>query len=390
MRARSIGVGPLALCVSLSACGSSPAASGTNSRGGSSGDEAGAGSFGGSSNNPDGEASNNPDGGNGAAGSGTDAGVAGGGEASTGGSEAGSPTSTTRLVGYLPNYNGSYADWAKKLDFAKMTHLNLAFADPPTCKGGCTASSDMTFSTGDDQDIPAIVKAAHAAGVKVLASIGGGGGDQNIIQFYKAGLSTQLIASLDSYVKTNDLDGVDLDIEDPSNMSTPYDTFVDKLVSNFHPEGKLVTAAIAQWIEQSLSASDQTAFDSTIAKFDFCNVMVYSSLNAATSGMNYYSQKGLPNSQITLGVPFFGSATDGSGNETDEPSYGQILGAYSTAWQTDEVSGGSLDNGEMITYVRRGEHGEGDDARQAVRRHHDLGSHRGCTRAAFAPHDHSG
>jgi len=59
-----------------------------------------------------------------------------------------------KLVGYLPDYDGSYADFAKSLDFTKMTHLYLAFGVPPACNGNCTADSDMTFSLGQtDTDI---------------------------------------------------------------------------------------------------------------------------------------------------------------------------------------------------------------------------------------------
>ena len=59
-----------------------------------------------------------------------------------------------KLVGYLPDYDGSYADFAKSLDFSKMTHLYLAFGLPPFCNGICTTDSDMTFSLGQtDADI---------------------------------------------------------------------------------------------------------------------------------------------------------------------------------------------------------------------------------------------
>jgi hypothetical protein len=97
----------------------------------------------------------------------------------------------------------------------------------------------MTFSLHgqSDADIDALVAAAHSAGVKVLVSIGGGGGDQRIIQFYNVGLSAPLVASLDKFVSAHQLDGVDLDIEDPSNMGAPFATLVSTLTSTFHPEG---------------------------------------------------------------------------------------------------------------------------------------------------------
>jgi chitinase len=251
-------------------------------------------------------------------------------------------TASTRLVGYLPNYNGSYSTYANTLNFSKMTHLNLAFGNPPTCNGTCTASSDMTFSLGQsDADIAAVVNAAHAASVKVILSIGGGGGDQQILQFYNAGLSTQLVNSLANYLTAHNLDGVDVDIEDPNNMGNPYATFVNALVTTLRPQGKIISAAVAQYLQDSMP-------DSALHQFDFVNVMVYSNYSDAQTALQYYStQKSVPKNQITLGVPFFGQSGDGN----TEEEYNTILAAYPNAWQSDSVSGGSLDGGITLYYV---------------------------------------
>ena len=83
----------------------------------------------------------------------------------------------------------------KSLDFNRMTHLNLAFVNPPLCAGSCTVASDLTLAANrslTDDALKAIVGAAHANGTKVLISIGGAGGDRNIMQFYNAGLSAEL------------------------------------------------------------------------------------------------------------------------------------------------------------------------------------------------------
>jgi GH18 family chitinase len=247
-----------------------------------------------------------------------------------------------KLVGYLPDYDGSYADFAKTLNFTKMTHLYLAFGLPPWCNGKCTAKSDMNFSLGQsDADIATLVNAAHAAGVKVILSIGGGGGDQQILQFYNAGLSTQLVDSLDKYVTAHNIDGVDLDIEDPGNMGAPFATFVDALIAKFHPENRIVTAAVAEYLQDSMP-------DSALHKFDFINVMNYSNLTDAQSAMQYYAeQKGVPKDEITLGVPFFAQSADGWIEET----YSTVLAAYPDAWKSDQVSGGSLDKGATLYYV---------------------------------------
>ena len=248
----------------------------------------------------------------------------------------------TKLVGYLPDYDGSYADFAKTIDFSKMTHLYLAFGVPPVCNGTCTVSSDMQFSLGQtDEDIRTLVDTAHRKGVKVILSIGGGGGDQQILQFYNAGLSKPLVKSLNQYIHQHNLDGVDLDIEDPNNMGIPYETFTRTLIETFHPQGKIVTAAVAEYLQDSMP-------DRALHMFDFINVMNYSNYSDATDAMNYYHEmKSVPKDQMTLGVPFFGQSADGNTEET----YSTILAAYPDAWQTDVVSGGALDGGIALYYV---------------------------------------
>ena len=259
-----------------------------------------------------------------------------------------------RLVEYFFLDKGKhYADYAKQVNFGKMTHLNLAFGDPPKCNGVCTASSDMTFSIEgqSDTDIATIVAAAHAAGVKVILSIGGGGGDQRIIQFYNAGLSSELVNSLDTFVAAHGFDGIDLDIEDPSNMGAPFGTFVNALMAKFHPEGKIVTAAVAKYLQSSMP-------DASLHQFDFINVMTYSSYDEALTSLQFYSaDEKIARDKIVLGVPFFGSTAD----DSKEESYQAILAAYPNAWKVDLVGGGTLDDGQAFRYA-----GEATMARETL------------------------
>ena len=268
--------------------------------------------------------------------------------------QAFSPNPAPRLVEYFFADKGKhYAAYVKQINFTKMTHLNLAFGVPPKCNGVCTASSDATFSIQgqSDADIAAIVAAAHAAGVKVILSVGGGGGDQRIIQFYNAGLSSELVNSLDKFVATHGFDGIDLDIEDPSNMGAPFCTFVNALVAKFHPEGKIVTAAVAKYLQSSVP-------DASLHQYDFINVMSYSSYDEALSSLQYYSvEEKIARDKIVLGVPFFGSTPD----DSKEESYQAILAAYPNAWKVDLAGGGSLDDGQAFRYV-----GEATMARETL------------------------
>jgi GH18 family chitinase len=177
--------------------------------------------------------------------------------------------------------------------------------------------------------------------VKVILSIGGGGGDQRIIQFYNAGLSSELVNSLDKFVAAHGFDGIDLDIEDPSNMGAPFATFVNALMAKFHPEGKIVTAAVAKYLQGSMP-------DASLHQFDFINVMSYSSYDQAQNSLQFYSvDEKIARDKIVLGVPFFGSTAD----DSKEESYQNILAAYPNAWKVDLVGGGPLDDGQAFRYA---------------------------------------
>ncbi len=247
------------------------------------------------------------------------------------------------MVAYLPNYSGSYATWATSINFTKMTHLNLAFA---------TANGSNGWDMGaSDSDVAAIVKAAHAAGTRVLASLGGGGGDQTVIaQFKNAGNVPALVSNLDSFVASHGFDGVDIDIEDGSNLGADYTTFVNAVVAKLRPEGKLVTAAVAQYLQDSMQ-------DATLHTFDFINVMIYSTYSESVSEMTYYTKtKSVPASQVTLGAGFFGG--DASGNEY---AYSDILKADPGAWAYDQtqVQGATVNYTGMASMKKLADYAKG-------------------------------
>lgn len=76
--------------------------------------------------------------------------------------------------------------------------------------------------------------------------------------------------------------------------------------------------------------------------------MVYSNYDDACDELQYFSyERSIAPEKLVLGVPFFGSVPD----STREESYATILATYPDAWQRDEVSGGSLDDGITFDYV---------------------------------------
>jgi hypothetical protein len=236
-------------------------------------------------------------------------------------------TPAIKAVMYIDNWSGTFASWATQIDFTKMTHLNLAFA---TVSG----TNSWGNSLGDTADVQTIAAAAHAKNVKVLVSIGGGGGDQTVISAYKTASNiAPLVANLDTMVAAMNLDGVDVDLESPGDMTSGgnYPAFVSQLVATFHAEGKLVTTASAQYIVQGQNTDAPIV--AALNSFDFVNDMIYSaSMNDFTNEATWWtgSPVGLPNENLVWGVCFDGECANPSVSvvqqiTTASKAYGGIM-----------------------------------------------------------------
>src|SRR5712691_5177303 len=74
----------------------------------------------------------------------------------SGGSTPGVRTFNNRIVAYLPKWGGSLRNWATDMPWYRVSHVDIAFADP-------TATS-FTFGASQDMYLGAFVTAAHNAG----------------------------------------------------------------------------------------------------------------------------------------------------------------------------------------------------------------------------------
>lgn len=212
-----------------------------------------------------------------------------------------------RVVGYLSTDN---LDKMNSIQFCKLTHLNVAFANPD--KNG-----NIIFSG----NIDALVSYAKSVNPKIVISISLAGGV--ISQEQAANWSSLidkpenrpvLIQNIINFVELHKLDGVDVDLEWDA-VTVGYSGFVLELKKSMVEHKKLLTAALPN--NSRFENINAAALDA----FDFINVMAYdstgpwspnkpgqhSSFAFAKEGIEFWHKvQNVPSEKLTLGVPFYG------------------------------------------------------------------------------------
>ena len=208
-----------------------------------------------------------------------------------------------RVVGYYPYWNTSAIN---KIDYATLTHLNLAF---------------MTYQNGrlvqnfSDSALRTIINNCRANDVKVIIALGGGGGfDTSSQPFSTAAKRTAIINELMTFVDNYGIDGVDIDIEvTDSNIWSNFNAFISELSGRLKAENKLLTMAVSSWFTGSIS-------NSTYNYFDFINLMTYdenagtgpvASMSFVNQQISHYASKGISADRMTIGLPFYGYTKNG-------------------------------------------------------------------------------
>jgi GH18 family chitinase len=212
---------------------------------------------------------------------------------------------TAMVVGYLPYYRFYLSD---KIEYCKLTHLNLAFANP---------DSDGNIIM---EPIAEIVSDAKITNPNLIICISLAGG---ALTFEQATNWSNLIdipsnrphfiSNIVDYVLANNLDGVDVDLE-WSHVTSGYSDFVVELDAALNSHDKLLTVAFPQ-----IRYSNVT--DAALNAFDFINIMSYdatgpwsplspgqhSSFQFAADAVKFWNNTvGIPAEKLTLGVPFYG------------------------------------------------------------------------------------
>ncbi len=209
-----------------------------------------------------------------------------------------------KVIGYLTHY---YFDQADQVDFEKLTHLNIAFANP-----------DMEGNLNlTNQELAPIVQKAHQEGVAVCISVAGGALLPEWWEAWKHLIQEQnraaFIHKLIQYMHDNNLQGIDVDLE-WSHVNDDYSGFVLELRDSIDKYELLLTAALPGTYRYPQIS------DEALAAYDWINMMAYdltgpwnpndvgphSPFYFAENAIAYWLSQGVDSERLTLGVPFYG------------------------------------------------------------------------------------
>ena len=215
-----------------------------------------------------------------------------------------------RVVGYYTTGSFPLND---KIQYCKLTHLNIAFANPQT-----DGTIILSGNSGDLLKNVMDTARSQNSNIKIYISIGGGYITDEMWNTYKNFLANPqdrpiLIDKIVSYVLDNGFDGVDVDLE-WKYVTTGYSDFVIELRDALKEQSKGISAAYPSETRYSLITEE------ALNALDFINLMVYdytgpwnpspgqhSSYNHAKRGIHFWKNKvGINPSKLTLGVPFYG------------------------------------------------------------------------------------
>ncbi|GEM_PF-373962 len=227
------------------------------------------------------------------------------------------------LLAYYYN-DGTNPYNASRIPYNQLTHIAHSFIVP---------NADGSLGIPANFIEPALISKAHAAGVKVVISTGGGGTyTQYSSMANNASSRGTFEDNMVNFIKTNGYDGIDIDYEGPENATDTanYTLLMSELRAKFNaaqPAGQpwLITAAVGgsnysgQWID----------YASILPYVDYFNLMNYEmggswndhmshnaplyagtdpypDLNCAAAVDYIVTTRGVPASKVIFGTPFYG------------------------------------------------------------------------------------
>jgi GH18 family chitinase len=255
------------------------------------------------------------------------------------------------VIAFYPYYRHSTLP-VSEIRWEKITRIIYAFARP---------NADGTLNTSDLTSITELVDEAHAHGVEVYVSVGGGGsGSENFpaVAADEEAIAT-LVLEVRQFLFTHCLDGVDIDWEhwtgSASNTVIPaesmaYANFLQMLKNEIEPFGLglSIDVGASNWSGRHIPEVEDYVDYVQIMAYDFTGPWsnpgphssfedaIGSGSDASSTGLAYWENyRGFSKDKIILGVPFYGRDFDDNGGAG--VTYAGILQEYPDAWNYDQV-----------------------------------------------------
>jgi chitinase len=275
------------------------------------------------------------------------------------------------VIGYVAAFRDMKATM-EMTDLSKITHINISFVNPG--KDGSIVTGDQMSCMDTDNgngngtrsvaEVREIVRMAHAKGVKVLVSLGGGiipgcSGDWTALT--RPGAREKLVADLLAFADETGLDGIDVDLEwdvlTAIDKEGNYVPFTQALRDGLTKRKKLLTCATASNPGGMIPVG-------SIKHFDYINLMSYdqigmtwgkagdehSTMAAAKKDIATWKARGAKKEQLTLGVPFYGYGFNGYKGGY---SYQKILTRFGKDAANFDVVGKACAGCDYVTYNGR-------------------------------------
>ncbi|KAJ2732054.1 hypothetical protein IW152_004091 [Coemansia sp. BCRC 34962] len=237
----------------------------------------------------------------------------------------------SKIIGTKSKTQSGYAPAWKDIsgvDMSKFTHINLAYAEP---------QANGTFVMESSYNVDEIADKIHKAGSRALLSLGGYSGSRYISDILNSSdTRNALVSSIVEYLKTHNLDGVDVDwVPSPCNhVDLPNDSsnllvFVRELRQALDASGAKKLIALGVGMSPFPGPNGQPLADvSAYANWvDYINILAYDvNVLQGTTGpnapLNFEYGRGVqqslvgaidnwtrakfPVGQITAGLAFYG------------------------------------------------------------------------------------
>jgi chitinase len=243
-----------------------------------------------------------------------------------------------KIVGYFPYYASVAATSDSKFKMCNV--VNYAFFKLDS-SGNVSIINPTVFT--------AMLPKAKANNAKVFLSIGGAETVESTFAYVANDPTKKLnfINTTMGFVRTNNLDGVDIDWEFPRSAdATVYANTMKQLGDSLHKLNKYLSAAITPG---KYAGTREGINADAIAAIDFFNVMCYDDFNTSSAYVHHAAQslvntsftywlttRAMPAQKFVLGIPAY-SRPSGVSQSGKIKTYSQLIAIDANFSKTDSA-----------------------------------------------------